>query len=129
MSPTLVFERQPNGTWALEASLGSPGGPVIIHYVAKQLVATLEWGLTDGAAVALPNIAEFNGAIVLEAGRFEPGFRQALERLGHRVMEFDLNSGLHSVSRVRRPSPPQGTALRPWSGTADPRREGVVIGD
>jgi gamma-glutamyltranspeptidase/glutathione hydrolase len=129
MSPTLVFERQPNGAWALEASLGSPGGPVIIHYVAKQLVATLEWGLTDAQAVALPNIAEFNGAIVLEAGRADPNLRQALERLGHRVVEFDLNSGLHSVSRLRSAAAPQGSAPRPWTGAADPRREGVVVGD
>ncbi|OYU73800.1 MAG: gamma-glutamyltransferase, partial [Burkholderiales bacterium PBB5] len=40
MSPTLVFDRR---SGQLLMSLGSPGGPAIIHFTAKTLVGTLDW--------------------------------------------------------------------------------------
>src|SRR3569833_3961014 len=42
MAPTLVFEK---GSKKLLMALGAPGGSAIINYVAKTLVATLDWGL------------------------------------------------------------------------------------
>jgi len=116
MSPTLVFDRRDG---KLLMSLGAPGGPAIIHYVAKTLIASLDWGLDLQRAVDMPNFGSFNGPTVLEEGGFAPATAAGLRALGHEVVEFDLTSGLQGIQRT-----PTG-----WFGAADPRREGVVKGD
>ncbi len=116
MSPTLVFDRRDG---RLLMTLGSPGGPAIIHFVAKTLLGTLQWGLDAQRAIDLPNFGSFNGPTVLEAGRFPPATIEALRGRGHSVAEIELTSGLQVIQRV-----PGG-----WFGGADPRREGVVRGD
>ncbi len=116
MSPTLVFDKRDG---KLLMSLGSPGGPAIIHFVAKTLIGALDWGLNVQQAIDLPNFGSFNGPTVLEDKRFAPATIQALKARGHTVVEFDLTSGLQAITRT-----PTG-----WFGGADPRREGVVIGD
>ena len=116
MSPTLVFDRRDG---RLVMTLGSPGGPAIIHFVAKTLVGTLDWGLDAQRAIDGPNYGSFNGPTVLEAGRFTTEVVAALKARGHVVVETDLPSGLQAISRT-----PTG-----WFGGADPRREGVVVGE
>jgi gamma-glutamyltranspeptidase / glutathione hydrolase len=116
MSPTLVFDRR---TGRLLMSLGSPGGPAIIHFTAKALVGSLQWGLNAQQAIDLPNFGSFNGPTVLEAGRFAPATVAALKARGHQVVEVALPSGLQALQRT-----PSG-----WFGGADPRREGVVMGE
>ncbi|WP_332854365.1 gamma-glutamyltransferase [Duganella sp. S19_KUP01_CR8] len=120
MSPTLVFDK---GTHKLVLATGSPGGSTIINYVAKVLVGTLDWKLDVQQAISLPNFGSRNGPTELEAGRVSPAVIEQLKARGHQVREFELNSGL------------QGIQLRTvngkeeWFGGADPRREGVVLGD
>ena len=116
MSPTLVFDRSDG---RLLMSLGSPGGAAIIHFTAKTLVGTLQWGLNPQQAIALPNFGNFNGPTVLEKGLFPPATLLALRERGHQVSEMDLSSGLQAIQRTQ----------RGWSGGADPRREGLVLGD
>ncbi|WP_326537602.1 gamma-glutamyltransferase family protein [Pseudorhodoferax sp.] len=116
MSPTLVFDRRDG---RLLMTLGSPGGAAIIHFTAKALVATLAWELGLQQAIALPNFAPLGGPLLLERGRFAPATVQALQARGHPVDEVDLTSGLQAVMRT-----PGG-----WFGAADPRREGVVVGE
>jgi len=116
MSPTLVFDA---GNGQLLMSLGSPGGPAIIHFVAKTLIGTQQWGLNAQQAISLPNFGNFNSPSLLEAGRFPASTVQALKSRGHQVVETDLTSGLQAIERT-----PSG-----WFGGADPRREGVVRGD
>ncbi|HEX6018758.1 MAG TPA: gamma-glutamyltransferase [Burkholderiaceae bacterium] len=116
MTPTLVFDR---GDGRLLASVGSPGGALIIHYTAKALIASLEWGLDAQQAVALPNFGSVGGPILLERDRFPAVTVDALRALGHRVEERDMASGLELLLRT-----PEG-----WSGGSDPRREGVVRGE
>jgi gamma-glutamyltranspeptidase/glutathione hydrolase len=116
MSPTLVFDRR-DGRLAM--TLGSPGGPVIIHFTAKTLIGTLQWGLDVQRAIDLPNFGSFNGPTVLEAGRFPASVLEALRARGHEPVEMALPSGLQGIQRT-----PSG-----WFGGADPRREGVVRGD
>jgi len=116
MSPTLVFDRRDG---RLVMSAGSPGGAPIIHYTAKTLIGTLEWGLDPQAAIALPNFGSLNGPTLLERGRFAPATIEALKARGHAVQESDLTSGLQALLRT-----PQG-----WRGGADARREGVALGD
>lgn len=116
MSPTLVFA-EPSGE--LEMVLGSPGGPVIIHYVARLLLATLGEGQDVQAAVEAPNFGNFNSPTVLEAGRFPADTVQALQQLGHRIVQTELTSGLQVLRRTR----------GGWAAASDPRREGATRGD
>ena len=116
MSPTLVFDAH-NGKLLL--TVGAPGGPAIIHFVAKTLVASLDWGMNLQRAVDLPNYGSFNGPTVLESGGFPPATLAGLRALGHEIVEYDLTSGLQGIQRT-----PTG-----WFGAADPRREGIVKGD
>jgi gamma-glutamyltranspeptidase/glutathione hydrolase len=115
MSPTIVTDA--NGRLVL--TLGSPGGASIIGYVTKTLVAVLDWDLPMQEAIALPNHTNRNGVTELEEGTALEDIRGALEALGHTVRLRERNSGLQGI-RVR----PRGL-----DGGADPRREGVAIGD
>lgn len=115
MSPTFVFD--PDGSLRIVA--GSPGGTAIINYVAKALVALLDWGLDAQAAVALPNFGSRNGPTEIERGSAYGALIPELRARGHDVNVRDLTSGLHVIERV-----PGG-----WRGGADPRREGVARGD
>lgn len=121
MAPTLVFDR---ATGALVASVGSPGGSQIIGYVAKTLVGVLDWNLDIQQAIALPNFGSRNGPTELEKGRFSPAVVEALKARGHDVREIDMGSGLQGIVRVRLADGRLG-----WAGGADPRREGVALGD
>ncbi|NLZ39736.1 MAG: gamma-glutamyltransferase family protein, partial [Comamonadaceae bacterium] len=116
MSPTLVFDLRDG---RLVMTLGSPGGAAIIHYTAKTLLGTLAWGLDVQRAIDLPNFATFGGALLLEAGRYPDAAAAALRALGHEVRELELTSGVQAIERR-----PGG-----WFGGADPRREGVVVGE
>ena len=116
MAPTLVFDR----SGQLIMAAGSPGGPVIIHYVAKVLTGALAWGLPVQQAVDLPNFGHFNsGSLIVERGALTAEQLADLRGRGHQVVETDLTSGLQVLMRV-----PGG-----WAGGADPRREGVVKGE
>ena len=115
MSPTLVFDRRDG---RLLMSLGSSGGAAIIHFTAKTLIGTLDWGLNAQQAIDLPNFGSFNGPTLLEAGRFPASTVEALKARGHRVVETELTSGLQAIQRT----------ATGWFGGADPRREGVVMG-
>jgi len=116
MSPTLVFD---SATGQLLMSGGSPGGALIIHYTAKLLIGTLHWGLNAQQAIDLPNFGSLGGPTVLEAKRFENTTLEALKARGHEVREVDMTSGLQAIERT----------ASGWFGGADPRREGVVLGD
>jgi gamma-glutamyltranspeptidase/glutathione hydrolase len=115
MAPTFVFERDGR----LKMAIGSPGGPPIINYVAKTLVATLDWGMDIQQAISYPNFGSTNGPTFLERRTEIEELGDALAERGH-VLNFTFpTSGLHGIERV-----PGG-----WRGGADPRREGVAKGD
>lgn len=117
MSPTLVFDQE---TGALVASLGSPGGAAIIHYTARTLAAMRDWGLNAQEALNLPHAITLGGDVYLEEGRFPESTIESLRERGHNVSERELTSGLQAIRRLE-----DGTLF----GGADPRREGVVMGD
>ena len=116
MAPTLVFDK---ASGELLMTGGSPGGALIIHYTAKLLYGTLEWGLNAQQAIDLPNFGSLNGPSLLEAQRFPAATLEALQARGAKVLEIPMTSGLQAIEKT-----PQG-----WFGGADPRREGVVLGD
>ena len=115
MAPTFVFGR--NGR--LKMVVGSPGGLPIINYVAKTLVATLDWGMDIQAAISYPNFGSTNGPTFLERRTGIEELGDALGERGHVLNFTNLTSGLHGIERV-----PGG-----WRGGADPRREGIAAGD
>jgi gamma-glutamyltranspeptidase/glutathione hydrolase len=121
MAPTLVFDR---ASGKLVATLGSPGGTWIIAYVAKTLVALLDWRMDVQQAIALPDFASRNGPTELEAERFSPALVHDLEARGHTVVQRPMTSGLQAIVAA----PPRAGGIR-WIGGADPRREGIAIGD
>ncbi len=115
MSPTLVLDRDGGVVMAV----GSPGGSRIIGYVAKTILAVLDWRLDIQRAIELPHHVNRNGATDLEAGTRLARAAGQLEALGHEVKVRDLNSGLHGIV----------VAAGRLMGGADPRREGVALGD
>jgi gamma-glutamyltranspeptidase/glutathione hydrolase len=120
MAPTLVFDK---ASGDLVMSAGSPGGAVIIHFTAKALYGVLNWGLTPQQAINLPNFGSLNGPTLLEQNRFPPATVEALRARGAEVREQQMTSGLQAITRGQA----HGEAF--WFGGADPRREGVVMGD
>jgi len=116
MSPMLVFDK---ASGQLVASAGSPGGALIIHFTAKTLYGLLNWNLNAQQAINLPNFGTLGGPLLLEAGRFPATTVQALQARGHTVTQAPLPSGLQAIQR----------SSNGWFGGADPRREGVVLGD
>ena len=119
MAPVFVFER---ASGALHLVVGSPGGSAIVNYVAKTLIGVLDWGLDVQRAIALPNFGSRNGPTELEKDRTSPELLTALQARGHTVRVIEQTSGLQGIERVVR-----GGQAR-WLGGADPRREGVVMG-
>ncbi|MBF8224335.1 gamma-glutamyltransferase family protein [Halomonas sp. 328] len=116
MSPTLVFDAE---SGELVASLGSPGGAAIIHYTAKALVAMLDWSLDAQQALNLPHAITLGGPAFLEEGRFPEATLEGLAERGHEVSERELVSGLQAIQVTE----------TGFFGGADPRREGIVMGD
>ena len=114
MAPTIVMrDSQPY------LLVGSPGGSRIINYVAKTLVAVLDWGMDPQQAINLGNFANRNGATDLEAATGMTELQAGLEARGHEVNVRDLNSGLHAILLTD----------DMLVGGADPRREGIVMGE
>ncbi len=114
MSPTIVLK---DGKPVL--SVGSPGGSQIIGYVAKALIAHLDWGLDLAQAAALPNMLNRNGPFELEKGTKAETLAEPLKSLGFDVKVADMTSGLQAIEIG-----PDGL-----SAGVDPRREGLAIGE
>ena len=116
MAPTLVLDK---ASGKLVMTLGSPGGAAIIHYTAKTLYGVLNWGMNVQQAISLPNFGSLNGPTILEENGFPQATVDALRARGHEVREQAMTSGLQGIQRT-----PNG-----FFGGADPRREGIVMGD
>tara|TARA_R110000765_G_scaffold10984_12_gene34816 strand:- start:68066 stop:69844 length:1779 start_codon:yes stop_codon:yes gene_type:complete len=113
MAPTIVMK---DGAPVL--AIGSPGGSRIIGYVAQAIIAHLAWGMDVQQAVAMPHAVNRFGTYDLEAGTTAADLQGPLGDMGFEVKTQDLNSGLHAIEI--------GDGLQ---GGADPRREGIALGD
>jgi gamma-glutamyltranspeptidase/glutathione hydrolase len=113
MAPTIVMK---DGKPVL--AVGSPGGSRIIGYVAKTLIAWIDWDMDVQSAINLPHLLNRFGTYDLEKGTTAEQLEKPLEKLGYKTEIRDLNSGLHAIEITT-----QG-----FEGGADPRREGLAVG-
>ena len=113
MAPTIVMK---DGKPVL--AIGSPGGSRIIGHVAEAIVAHIDWGMDVQAAVSVPHMVNRFGSYDLEEGTTAAQLEAPLTQMGFEVAVRGLNSGLHAISI--------GDNLL---GGADPRREGIVLGN
>lgn len=126
MAPTLVFDHDTDGSRGdLALVTGSPGGSVIIQFVVKTLVGVLDWNMNPQQAVSLVDFGAANSPATNYGGEHpnvsgpDDPVVQQLEQWGHEVSTADQSSGLSALQRTD-----DG-----WIGGADPRREGVVLGN
>jgi gamma-glutamyltranspeptidase/glutathione hydrolase len=114
MTPLVMLA--PDGRFA--GAFGSAGGNAILAYVAKTMVAAIDWNLPTQEAVAAPNLVArgsyFNG----EVTKFSPEILAALRAKG-----IDLKPGQGEDSGVHAVMIRNGRI----DGGYDPRREGVVL--
>ena len=113
MAPTIVMQE---GKPVL--AIGSPGGSRIIGYVASSIIAWVDWGLNIQQAVSLPHAVNRFGTYDLEEETAAVEMEEELTGLGYEVAVRSLNSGLHAIEI--------GDTLL---GAADPRREGIALGE
>lgn len=115
MTPLVVMDEGKN----LSLLIGSAGGARIIPYVAKAVLAVIDGGLNVQEAVNLPHFLNRNGEIELEAGTVLESLKASLEKMKHKITVWPLESGLHGIQLTK-----DGLI-----GGADPRREGVAMGE
>jgi gamma-glutamyltranspeptidase/glutathione hydrolase len=70
-------------------------------------------------AINLPNFGSTGGPLLLEENRFVPAAIKALRDRSTEVNEINMTSGLQAIE----------TRKKGFFGAADPRREGLVLGD
>ena len=114
MAPTIVLR---DGQPVLV--VGSPGGSRIIGYVAQAIVNVIDFDMDVQQAAAAPHVLNRFGTMDLEAGTDAEALAGPLSAAGFETEVGELNSGLHLIAIG-----PDG--LR---GGADPRREGIALGD
>lgn len=114
MAPTIVMKDDKP-----YMAIGSPGGSRIIGYVTQALIGHLDWGMPIQEAINQPHLLNRFGTYDLEKGTDAEALKAPLEEMGFEVNIRDLNSGLHAIHF-------DGEKL---IGGADPRREGVAMGD
>ncbi|MWV26392.1 gamma-glutamyltransferase [Aurantiacibacter rhizosphaerae] len=114
MSPLILLDE--DGHFA--GAIGSAGGNSILAYVAKSLVAAVDWGLPMQTALAQPNLVARGDRPGGEVGAFDPAILEGLAERG-----IDLAPGQGEDSGVHAVLIRNGEV----DGGYDPRREGVVL--
>jgi gamma-glutamyltranspeptidase/glutathione hydrolase len=114
MVPTILLTR--DGKFA--GAIGSAGGNAILAYVAKSLVASIDWGATMQGAISAPNLVARGPRFQGEVDKFPTEVIAGLRQRG-----IDLQPGQGEDSGVH------GVLIRDGmvDGGYDPRREGVVL--
>ena len=121
MAPTIVFNRNANGTRGdVLMATGSPGGAAIIQFVAKTVIGVVDWGLDAQQATAMMNFGSAN-TVTTGLGGEHPNLVvanngdgdtlvQGLRALGHTVSVAAQSSGVSTIVRVKGTG---GSAKRP----------------
>ena len=137
MAPTLVFAKAADGSRGdFVMATGSPGGATIIQFVVKTVVSALDWKLDAQQATSMVNFGAANSATtgvggehpsidVTNSGLNDP-LLVGLRSLGHTVSYSAQSSGVSTI--IRAPASWNAGLPTLWGG-ADPRREGIALGD
>jgi gamma-glutamyltranspeptidase/glutathione hydrolase len=114
MVPTIILTR--DGKFA--GAIGSAGGNSILAFVAKSLVAAIDWNMSMPDALWAPNLVARGPNFQGEVTKFPPQVLEGLRQRG-----IDLQPGQGEDSGLT------GVLIRNGriDGGADPRREGVVL--
>jgi len=114
MTPAILLTA--DGRFA--GAIGSAGGNAILAYVAKSLVAAVDWNLPMQDALAAPNLVARGPNFQGEVTKFSPEILEGLRRRG-----IALKPGQGEDSGVH------GVLIRNGKvdGGFDPRREGAVL--
>lgn len=115
MAPTIVFGADGRPVIVL----GAGGGAWIIDAVVAGLAEMLAHGADPQAAVALPRIGAQNGAAMLERNTPAAAQQETLKALGHDTRVVAVDTGMQALRATS----------RGIDGGADPRRDGVALGD
>jgi gamma-glutamyltranspeptidase/glutathione hydrolase len=117
MTPSIVLD--PSGSLLMVT--GTPGGSTIITTVFQTISNVLDFGMNVVQAVNAPRVhhQHLPDQIYFESGGLELATVEALEALGHRVIERgDVSGDVQAILIV-------DGLLTAWS---DPRRGGAAIG-
>lgn len=114
MTPAILLTR--DGQFA--GAIGSAGGNAILAYVAKSLVASVDWNMPMQDALAAPNLVARGPNFQGEVTKFSPEVLAGLRQRG-----IDLKPGQGEDSGVHAVLIRDGRI----DGGFDPRREGVVL--
>lgn len=115
MSPTIVYDA--NGK--VRIAIGAAGGSTIIAQVSKALIAVLDWKMSAQDAIALGLLYAPGHTAVAEKGTQLEAMVPALRQLGESVQVAPLGLKANAIERVG----------GRWVGAADPRSEGVAMGE
>jgi gamma-glutamyltranspeptidase / glutathione hydrolase len=141
MAPTLVFRQAADGTRGdFLMATGSPGGATIIQFVVKTVVSAVDWRFDAQQASSMVNFGAANTPTT-GVGSEHPAIDATtptgglaggndplivgLRALGHTVSVVQQSSGVSTVIKTTQ----AGSNLPILVGGADPRREGIALGD
>ena len=114
MTPVVLL----SGDRRFAGAFGSAGGNSILAYVAKSMIAAVDWKMPVQQAIAAPNLVARGANFQGEVGKFPPDVLAGLETRGIALRPGQgEDSGVHGVM-IRE----QGRV----DGGFDPRREGAV---
>ena len=137
MAPTLVLTKATDGSRGdFVMATGSPGGASIIQFVVKTVVSALDWKLDAQQATSMVNFGAANSSTtgvggehpsidLTNSGLNDP-LLVGLRSLGHTVSYSAQSSGVSTI--IRAPAAWNAGLPTLWGG-ADPRREGIALGD
>jgi gamma-glutamyltranspeptidase/glutathione hydrolase len=112
MSPSIITDK--DGELVMVA--GSMGGSTIIASVSRSIIGVIDWKQTPQEAVGTSAVFARTPDIAVEASRMAPTMKDALKKLGWKIVDENLYSGTHVIQVT-----PNGLV-----GGADPRLEGVA---
>ena len=116
MAPTLVYDAQGR----LVMAIGAAGGSTIPVQVARALIGVIDFGLPLDQAIALPVLFSPGEQITVEQGSLLEALVPQLQALGHgQVAARGLPLKTNGAQRT----------AAGWTGAADPRSEGIAVGE
>lgn len=125
MAPTIVLSNdKPQQVLGI---IGSPGGPQIPSYIASRLYAHWWGSHAPAQSVAAPHITLRESRLDIESGQLDmisiKGLRDVLPAgPGRDDIPVNLTPQTSGIAWIIR-------TQAGWQGVADPRREGVALGD